>query len=366
MSARAAARPTPRRLTADPPAGSVGDSAASPSCHPGRAASYCFIRLRSTQQRPGLVADRAGPLPRWRAAASSPSRATPAQAQVTPVNLGGRSAAAIFTAVYRGGLVPADRRWAARATSSAWSVACSTSTSCSVARCDSHRDLTRHPSRQDIRIEHAGAERRGARIGQPSAPPTARSWARPARRPAALGRDSHASTFNSSGQWTIRVLGSDAAGRAQSQRSRGCFALLIGLLLTLMAFLLVRVLAARPATRARPGARAGPRSSAPRRAGSARSPRRRRWASCRPTSTGQLPVRQPPAGPHPRSQRRLRWPVVAGSRRSRQMTRSGCSTELLEAVEGPTGGRRLQHRQCGRHPAMGAGVDRAGWSRTAC
>jgi diguanylate cyclase (GGDEF)-like protein/PAS domain S-box-containing protein len=224
-------------IAADPPAGSTKTSrfAVVP---PGSRGSYCFIRLRTTHSvldslPPGLDLCEVG----GSGFLSKPRDS--GQAQVTPVNLGGSSAAAIFTAVYRGGLVPptvALRR--ARILGLVGGLFDMNKLLRSALY--THGDLMVTLSRQDIRAStpaQTAAAKVSATFGATHGPTVGSAGPAPSR-----SIVTRTVTVSSNGRWTVKILGSDAAGERHANAA-GLFALVVGLLLTMMAFLLVRVLA---------------------------------------------------------------------------------------------------------------------------
>jgi diguanylate cyclase (GGDEF)-like protein/PAS domain S-box-containing protein len=223
-------------VTADPPAGSVAGAPFMVE-PPGPRATYCFVRLRTVHSvldslPIGLDLCEVG----GRGFLTKP-RDT-GEAQVTPVNLGGRSAAAIFTAVYRGGRVPVTvagrRAHLLGLVGGLFDI-----NKLLGAALTSHHGLRATLARQDIGISTAAQKAGvhiGATFGTTRGPIVGASGMMPAH-----SVITHTATFNSSGKWTIRVFGSDAAAERRATK-QGLLVLAAGLLLTLLAFALVRVL----------------------------------------------------------------------------------------------------------------------------
>jgi diguanylate cyclase (GGDEF)-like protein/PAS domain S-box-containing protein len=222
-------------VKADPPAGAGKRFAILP---PGTRPQYCFIRLRSGDSvldtlpagldlcavgGPGLVAK-----PR-----------DSGQFQVSPIQLGsGASVAAIFAPVYRGGTVPAtlaDRRAQFVGIVGGLFDIHGLLTGALAP----YHGLSATLSRRDISAGVAGA---GATAGVSGTLKTSKSAivGSVGNRPASsVVADTVG--FNSDGRWTIQILGSDAAARHIAD-DHGLLTLLVGLVLTLMAFALARLI----------------------------------------------------------------------------------------------------------------------------
>ena len=226
-----------RTVQSDPPAG-AGAVKRFVITPPGTRASYCFIRLRSgksllSELPPGLDLCAIGG-----SSIFTKPRDT-GQFQVTPVEVGpGDSVAAIFAPVYRSGTVPPTvplrRAEFSGVVGGLFDVHALLASA--VGR---YAGLSATLSRRDVGVPTtAGAampglsktlgRTKGATVGSVGTKP----------RTAVVSRNV---TFDSDGFWTIQVLGSDASALRAADR-QALFGLVIGILFTLMAFALARLL----------------------------------------------------------------------------------------------------------------------------
>jgi diguanylate cyclase (GGDEF)-like protein/PAS domain S-box-containing protein len=203
----------------------------------GHRAAYCFLRLRSGRSvldslPPGLdLCDVGG------AGFLTKPRDT-GQSQVTPVNLGTSPAAAIFTAVYRGGRVPATLAQRKARIIGLVGGLFNVDKLMSAALA-SHPGYSATLARQDIGAStpaQSAASGVSGVFGQTSSSAVGSAGTKPTRSIVSTSK-----TFNADGPWTISVFSSNAASQREAMRE-SLFALLLGLLFTLMAFTLVRVL----------------------------------------------------------------------------------------------------------------------------
>jgi diguanylate cyclase (GGDEF)-like protein/PAS domain S-box-containing protein len=223
-------------VTNDPPAGSTAGTPFMVE-PPGPRASYCFVRLRSANSVLDALPNGLDLCEVGGSGFLTKPRDT-GESEVTPVNLGGQAAAAIFTAVYRGGGVPASVA-GRRADIEGLVGGLFDVNKLLGAALSAHRGLRATLSRQDIGVSTAAqteAAHIGAIFGSTHGATVGAAGLMPAH-----SVMTHTETFEASGQWTIRVFGSDAAAQRRATR-QGLLALTVGLLLTLMAFTLVRVL----------------------------------------------------------------------------------------------------------------------------
>jgi diguanylate cyclase (GGDEF)-like protein/PAS domain S-box-containing protein len=223
-------------IKADPPAASSHITSFT-VVPPGARTSYCFIRLRSGQgvldSLPvGLdLCDVGG------AGFLTKPRDT-GQSQVTPVNIGGGSAAAIFSAVYRGGGVPTTV--AARRARIIGLVGGLFDVNQLLRNAlQANRGFSATLSRQNIgsstAAQSAASGVTGV-FGKTVGPTVGSAGTRPTK-----SVITHTQTFDVDGQWTIQVAASDAASNREAT-VESLIALAVGLLFTLMAFILMRVL----------------------------------------------------------------------------------------------------------------------------
>jgi diguanylate cyclase (GGDEF)-like protein/PAS domain S-box-containing protein len=223
-------------VEADPPA----DAATSRNftvLPTGVSAPYCFIRLRSERsildQVPiGLdLCDVGG------SGFLTKPRDT-GQPQVTPVDLGGNSVAAIFTAVYRGGAVPTTVA-TRRADIIGLVGGLFDVNKLLLAALKGHPGLSATLSRQNI-ANSTPAQGAASGVvgifGASHGPTVGTAGVAPARSIVA-----NTVTIDADGQWTVRIATSDAASQHEAN-AESLFVLFLGLLFTLMAFVLMRVL----------------------------------------------------------------------------------------------------------------------------
>jgi diguanylate cyclase (GGDEF)-like protein/PAS domain S-box-containing protein len=223
-------------VEADPPAG-AGPTHRFVIAPGGKRSSYCFIRLRSgssiLDQLPvGLdLCQVAG------AGFFSKPRDT-GQFQVTPVQLGTQASAAIFGPVYRGGLIPTSL--AARRASFMGLVGGLFNVEKLLGTAlRSHAGFSATLSRQDIGLSTPAQKAASGLTGLFGTVPggiVGSSGPKPTH-----SVISRTVTFDSGGKWTLQVATSDAAAQ-RSATTKALLGLIIGLILTFMAFTLVRVL----------------------------------------------------------------------------------------------------------------------------
>jgi diguanylate cyclase (GGDEF)-like protein/PAS domain S-box-containing protein len=223
-------------VKADPPAAS-GRITSFIVVPPGPRASYCFLRLRSGK---GVLDSLPVGLDLCDVGGSgflTKPRDT-GQAQVTPVNLGGGSAAAIFSAVYRGGGVPSTLA-ARRARIIGLVGGLFDVNQLLRTAVQANHGFSATLSRQDIgsstAAQSAASGVTGV-FGKTIGPTVGSAGTRPT-----TSVITHTETFDVDGPWTIQIAASDAASNREAM-VESLIALAVGLLFTLMAFILMRVL----------------------------------------------------------------------------------------------------------------------------
>ncbi len=223
-------------VKADPPFGATRSTAFA-IVPPGHRSTYCFIRLRSGNSVLNQV-----PIGLDLCAVSgsgffSKPRDT-GQFQVTPVQFGSSAAAAIFAPVYRGGTIPTTLA-ARRAHFTGLVGGLFDVHALLKAALRPYAGLSATLSRRDVGLSTPAqrlasgldgtfGDALGAKVGAIGTKPT-------------HSMVSHTVSFNSDGQWTIQVFGSDAAAVRDASR-QAIFGFLVGLLLTVLTFALARVL----------------------------------------------------------------------------------------------------------------------------